>query len=163
QNMEFGDIIYFILLVFFVILGFFNNSKEEKDSQKKQKKSQLPPLTPVFRPGGDWLEPKEKKNYDRQRSSPTPPPVHTSSSGPTPLPSRDFKSSLTLTADLNRYSSASQSLFVDEEGEKSVYRNDASGANTAGRHWIISDLQSDSAKDELRKGIIYSELLKTKF
>jgi hypothetical protein len=44
QNMEFGDIIYFILLVFFMILGFFNDSRKKKNKQKQQAEMESDPL-----------------------------------------------------------------------------------------------------------------------
>jgi len=172
QNMEFGDIIYFILLVFFMILGFFNDSKKKKDKQEQQPEEHSRPYFDV--PEEDipprWLEPNVlKKN---QTTSP-PPPVSVVEEGRTA-----FQSSMDLTTDFAKESSLKSSIFVYDadvsydkdadtqdiaEMSDSYLQKTADGEKRSSPHPLIGDLYGDAGREELMKGLIIGEIMQRKY
>lgn len=173
QNMEFGDIIYFILLVFFMILGFFNDSRKKKKQQQQLEEETAPYSGPGEgtppRPSAPPVKVPRKKEKKEER------PV--------------FQSSLEQVTDYKKYDSGEEIEFnydtdsVDdfEEGipmlhesmlGKSTLRETpaapggrrASDSQRRGTpHPYLTDLYKDESIDALKKGLIYSEILQRKY
>lgn len=156
--MDFGDIIYYVLLVFFMILGFFNNSKKKKASEKSQTNQPQPERDlPTF----EFPKiPETFKNINRRK---TPPPVPVTKTERYKRP--EFQSSMDLVTDFEGESSLKGSIYVDDGTFKNVYERDriTSSEKTQLVHPLIKDLHSANLKNEIRKGIIYGEILKPKY
>ncbi len=163
QNMEFGDIIYFILLLFFVILGFFNDSRKKRNLQQKQHDRSAE----VFPGEGDDepFSPYLPRPYVVEIPPAVPPRV--------PKDVRPgFRSSLDLVTDFEGQSSLKSSIFVydadasfDQEtapGELNSEQLSSVGWNLS-THPLLAELNSDAGPDALRKGLIYGEIMQRKY
>lgn len=163
QNMEFGDIIYFILLLFFVILGFFNDSRKKRNLQQNQHDRSAE----VFPGEGDDepFSPYLPRPYVVEIPPAVPPRVQ-----------KDvrpgFRSSLDLVTDFEGQSSLKSSIFVydadasfDQEtapGELDSEQLSSVGWNLS-THPLLAELNSDAGPDALRKGLIYGEIMQRKY
>lgn len=171
QNMEFDDIIYFILLVFFMILGFFNDSRKKKDKQKQQSEEHSRPYFDV--PEEDipprWLEP----NVLEKTKTPPLPPVSIVEEGRTA-----FQSSMDLTTDFAKESSLKSSIFVFDadvsydkdpdtldiaEMADSYLQKTTDGEKRGSPHPLLGDLYGDAGRKELIKGLIIGEIMQRKY
>lgn len=191
--MEFGDIIYFLLLIAFMVLGFFNDARKRKKKEEALKKRGASPLPdnyseepygseeyhgssggPYGYPEGDYLPP----------LSPPLPPIRELQST---LSTSDYMKSGTGAAtsyDYDLYdnvrSSLSEASFSHLAGSpyipdspslpdspdipvESRGRRTYDGKNRGGVHPLVAELQGEDATNELRKGIIYSELLNRRY
>lgn len=170
QNMEFGDNIYFILLVIFMILGFFNDSRKKKNLQKKQTDMN----TSV-----DMEEPDETfyQKMERQRKvymeKTTPPPAVPPVVPPVKDPHTQFQSSMDLVTDFEKQSSLKSSIFVFDADSSFAQDTDSSDIfnkkaavfqqQRTGLHPLIADLMGDGGLEELKKGLVYGEILRRKY
>lgn len=176
QIMEFGDIIYFILLVFFMILGFFNDSRKKKNQQKQQSAEQSRPYfdepeenIPSYRP--------EPRALSRTKTVPPTPSRLKVEEGRTA-----FQSSMELTTDFAKESSLKSSIFVFDAdssydlGSDSVEIADMMDTylqksqeetnedmKSSFSHHLIFDLLGNEGRQELKKGLIYGEIMQRKY
>ncbi len=154
--MDFGDIIYYLLLIFFMILGIFNNSKKKKAEQQSQI-----PKTESDSPTFDFPKlPETIKNINRRK---TPPPVPVTK--PETYKRPQFQSSMDLVTDFEGESSLKGTIFVDEGDFDNISVSDPiTSAETSNIvHPLIKDLHRNNRINEMRKGIIYGEILKPKY
>lgn len=156
--MEFGDIIYLILMFAFLVFGIF------KDSGKKQKK--VSKSTQPVNSEEDFRE-LVREIFQRPQREPVPPPtpkavsrkqpvkpIIVSSEGSRPV----FQSSMELVTDFEGASSLKESafmsqLFSDREELKPVEKV----------HPVLEQLRGGEGVSEIRKAVIYSELLERKY
>ena len=170
--MESGDIIYFILLVFFMILGFFNDSRKKKqqkqaEAQRRAEAQQLPEVD--FHP---LLDEEEEPIFQQPRNT-------KQKSLPPPLPATysakerydNFQSSLDLVSIHEEPSTLSSYTFdydansfyeVDPDSldAPDTVREDKSGKLL---HPLLQGLRSDTFREELKKGLIYGEIMQRKY
>jgi hypothetical protein len=166
--MEIGDLFYIIILSLFMILGFFNDSRKKKNEQKQQSQSKpdtyqldepevIPPLYKKITPPNPnvlnrkqtW-EHKNLKRYSAEGQS-------------------VFKSSMGLLTDFSKESSLKNSIYVNDTGETYMQVTDSHNRmtsfdnNQAIGNDIKNDLIGENSRNELVKGLIYSEILKRKY
>ena len=165
--MEIGDLFYIIILSLFMILGFFNDLRKKKNEQKQQSQpkthtyqSDEPDVIPPLYKKNTPLDPdilKRKKSRERESSN------EYSKEG-----NIVFQSSMNLLTDFSKESSLKSSIYVNDTGE--TYTQNAESDNSMEIYDnniilgndIINDLTGDNKRNELVKGIIYSEILKRK-
>lgn len=187
QNMDFGDIIYFLLLIVFMVLGFFNDARKRKKKEEQLKKKSSTPLPSEYTvvdygpsegshgyPEGDYLPP----------PSPLLPPIREYQSTLSPSDFTKYGSEATTSYDYNSFnnvrSSLSEASFAHLAGssyipdsptlpdspempDESRSRRTSDGKNRGGVHPLVAELHGEDATNELRKGIIYSELLNRRY
>lgn len=143
KYMDVGDIIYYIVIVIFILFGFFNKSKKE-EKKKQMTTSQRP--SPVT--GLPQLPNKQKNKGIRIERPQQPPP---------PVKRPEFQSSLNLVMNFEGESSLQNSIYVNENEV-----SEAEQTNTETVHPIVGELiQADV--NELRRAVIYSEILHRKY
>jgi hypothetical protein len=172
--MEIGDLIYIILLLLFMILGFFNDSRKKKEQQNQQQK---PNPKPDFQPEDreitqsppPFLTEDQVKRFEFQKER----RVKQGDS------KNVFQSSMDLTTDFKKESSLGSSIFrneadslyeqvadipglYDSDSEMEVIQ-ESTGETKYGTHPIVEDLIGVNRTEELKKGLIYSEILKKKY
>src|SRR5690554_328759 len=165
--MEIGDLFYIIILSLFMILGFFNDSRKKKNEQKQQSLPKthtyqsdepevIPPLyKKITTPDPNTI--KRKKSLERKTSN-----KYSKEGSPV------FQSSMDLLTDFSKESSLKSSIYINDTGE--TYTQDTESHNRMETYDnniilgndIINDLTGDNKRNELVKGIIYSEILKRK-
>lgn len=169
--MEFGDIIYFILLVFFMILGFFNDSRKKK--RQKQAEAQDQPeaeLRPFFEEEKEEVVPPQPQVMKRKAS---PPPI------PATFLERDvhkeFRSSLDLVSIHDEQSSRpgysydynANSFYEKDPNSPDIadtYHSDTSEKIVKGIiHPLIKELREEAGREELKKGLVYGEIIQRKY
>jgi len=164
--MEFGDIIYLIILLFFMILGFFNDSRKKKNRQEKEQGGNADPF-PDEREE-TILQTLEKEI--RKRKTSVLPPVPADYSGKDVH--RTFQSSMDLVTDFEGQSSLKSSIFVYDADSSFAQDTDSSDifnkkAPAIGQrpvvHPLIADLMGDGGREELKKGLVYGEILRRKY
>ena len=154
--MESGDIIYFILLVFFMILGFFNDSRKKKqqkqaEAQRQAEAQQLPEVE--FAQNPKTLPPplpttySAKERYDNFQSSLDLVSIHEE---PSTLSSYIFD------YDANSF----YEIDLDSPDLPEIAREDKSGKLS---HPLLQGLRSDTGREELKKGLIYGEIMQRKY
>jgi hypothetical protein len=166
--MEFGDIIYFILLVFFMILGFFNDSRKKKNKQKESGGNTKPVDEAIDETFFQKMERQRNSRMDKKKT--TPPALPPAYSG------RDvhtqFQSSMDLVTDFKKESSLKNSIFVFDADSSFAQESDFSDApdkrvsavqKDTSLHPLVADLFGDGGLEELKKGLIYGEILQRKY
>ncbi len=146
QFMEFGDILYIIALIFFFVFGIFNDARKKK----KQVSQNTPPLNQEVFPERIPKRQVPKTIKSRVKENlppPAPKPVH-----------REFQSSLDLVSNYEGQSSIKSSIFVDDLREHYKEQRE-----TQAVHPILKELKSEGGSEEIRKAIIYSEILQRKY
>lgn len=168
--MEFGDIIYFILLVFFMILGFFNDSRKKKQQQQKQSEAQERSET-EFRPFLDEEQeiiPPQSQGKKRK----TPPPIPAAYSAKERYD--NFQSSIDLVSIHEEPSTLSSYTFdynvnsfyeldpdsPDSPDSPDNVREDQSRKSL---HPLLQGLRDGTGREELKKGLIYGEIMQRKY
>ena len=167
QNMEFGDIIYFILLLFFVILGFFNDSRKKKQREQVEAQ-QLPEVEfpPIVEDDNDkeLFSTMKDTNYNNLH-----PPIPTTYSAKERYD--NFQSSLDLVSIHEEPSTLSSYIFdydlnsfyevdVDSLDATDIAREEKSEKLL---HPLLQDLKSYAGGKELKKGLIYAEIMQRKY
>lgn len=158
--MDFGDIIYLVLLLFFMILGFFNDSRKKK--QKREAKNPFPPIEME----GDIFP------------VPMPPEAPSSSTSSTAVRKntrKEFQSSADLVSIHDKQSSQpgyafdyDLNSFYDRQPEspeisETYQRDTREGAdNFLSNNPLLGELRNNSV-EELRKGLIYAEIIRLKY
>jgi len=167
QNMEFGDIIYIILLVFFMILGIFNDSRKKKNKQK-QVDNDYP--TPVSEKIDETFFEKMERQRNRYTEKTAPPPSLPSYSGKEVH--TKFQSSMDLVTDFEGQSSLKSSIFVydadssfaqDTDSTDLFNKNSSSVKKNSEVHPLVKELLEDGGIEELKKGLIYGEIILRKY
>ena len=133
--MDVGDIIYYIILVFFLIFGFFSKSNKQKKTQESRNPPSFPRRSHIPETPASKVSAKQS--------------IHT----PPPVKKRGFQSSLDLVTDFEGESSLKNSMFSQNKDMEE---------QSLTPHPLMSEIGNIGA-GELRKGIIYSEILKRKF
>lgn len=159
--MESGDIIYFLLLIGFMVLGFFNDSRKRKKKEEELRKKGSGPLP------GDY--PEEPYGYpgDYHDSSGRhygyPEGHHLPPEPPTAPSMGELQPSLS-SPDYMRYGSEATIGYDSPEiPVESRSRRTSDGKNRGSIHPLVAELYGENATNELRKGIIYSELLNRRY
>ena len=173
QNMDFGDIIYFLLLIAFMVLGFFSDARKRKKKEEELKRRGPVPL-PSEQMEDDYLPP----------PSPMLPPIREFHSTLSPSDFSKYGSEATSSYDYNSFdntrSSLSDASFSHLAGSsyipdsptlpdspempvESRSRRTSDGKNRGDVHPLVAELHGENASNELRKGIIYSELLNRRY
>lgn len=146
QNMDAGDIIYLVIAFFLMILGFFNKSKEKrKEAANKSAQNSSAPYPPIPTP---TLNNKENRDAEKKRVKPPPPPK--------PI----FQSSLDLVTDFEGESSLKG--FKTEKDLAFSYE-EKTNTHPATYHPAIMPLLEEDTLNEIRKALIYKEVLDKKF
>lgn len=168
--MESGDIIYFILLVFFAILGFFNDSRKKK--QQKQWEAQNRPEVesrPFF---DEEREVIPSQPQVRRRKVSLPPPVPAAYSGAEVH--REFRSSIDLVSIHDEqssrpgysydYDAGSYEKDPDSPDIADTYHGNSEEKVVKGSlHPLIRELREEAGREELKKGLIYGEIIQRKY
>jgi hypothetical protein len=159
--MESGDIIYFLLLIVFMVLGFFNDSRKRKKKEEELKKRNPIPFP------GDY--PEEQSGYPKE--------YHGSSGenyGSEVTSSYGYDSFDNVRSSLSEasFSHLASSLHIPDSPRlpdspeipvESRSRRTSDGKDRGGVHPLVVELHGENATNELRKGIIYSELLNRRY
>jgi hypothetical protein len=167
--MEFGDIIYFILLVFFMILGFFNDSRKKKNLQKKQTGTNSVPVPDKIDETFYQKMERQRNKLGNEKTTPPPalPPTYSGKEVHT-----QFQSSMDLVTDFKKESSLKSSIFVFDADSSFAQESDSSDDFNSKRpavqkgssvHPLVRDLLTDGGMEELKKGLIYGEILQRKY
>lgn len=155
--MEFGDIIYLLLMLAFFVFGIFNDSKKKKKKIDKSTEPINREIREVFR---EVFQNKEKQPVP----PPTPKAVKKKSQVATPTISSAkstrpaFQSSLDLVTNFEGESSLKGSMFASELFDKQKEMKMAEIF-----HPILEQLRSKDGQSEIRKAVIYSEILNRKY
>ena len=157
--MEFGDIIYLLLMLAFFVFGIFNDSKKKK--KKISKSTQPVNLEEEFR---DVF----REVFQKPQRQPIPPPTpktvknRSQLARPAMTSARstryEFQSSLDLVTDFEGESSLKGSLFASE-----LFDNRSEMKTVETVHPILEQLRSKDGQSEIRKAVIYSEILNRKY
>jgi hypothetical protein len=151
--MESGDIIYFILLVFFMILGFFKESRKKKQQRQQRLEEESRPFVDEERDERRWRE--------EYRTVPPPAPAVPAEQGV----HREFRSSADLVS--IHVEQSPQSSYAFDYDANSFYEKDPgfSGREEAekpsARSWIGEP--GSGMHDDLKKGLIYGEIIQKKY
>lgn len=160
--MEFGDIVYLILMLGFIVFGIFNDSKK--------KKRKIDTSTPPLNPENERRVPEVfREIFQTPDKQSVPPPVPRTSSKKTsqkaaskampPKTTRPvFQSSMDLVTNFEGESSLKGSMFASDLMEKQTEMT-----STETFHPILEQLRSKDGQAEMRKAIIYSEILNKKY
>ena len=164
--MESGDIIYFILLVFFMILGFFNDSRKKK--QQKQSEAHGRPETefPPFLDGEREIIPPPQPQGKKRKA---PPPIPAAYSAKERYD--NFQSSSDLVSIHEKPSTLSSYTFdynvnsfyeldPDSPDSPDSVREDQSRKSL---HPLLQGLMDGTGHEELKKGLIYGEIMQRKY
>ncbi|HHU97125.1 MAG: hypothetical protein QM237_07075 [Bacteroidota bacterium] len=185
--MEFGDIIYFLLLIAFMILGFFNDARKRKKKEEELKKGGSIPLPDDYpeeyhgSSGGHY-------GYPEGHYPPPQPPLAPSTgefqSSLRPSEYMEYDPGSTTGYDYGSFnnvrSSLSEASFSHLAGSsyipdspslpdspempvESRSRRTSDGKDRGGIHPLVAELHGEDAPNELRKGVIYSELLNRRY
>ena len=185
--MEIGDLIYIIILGLFMILGFFNDSKKKKNQQKQEQqprphtfhdeaddidrvpKRSTPPPILVDYDRKNILKKEKNKEYlekwEREKHKKEGEVV--------------FQSSMDLLTDFSKESSIKSSKYITEadlmyESEPEISSIDIDDPDSPEMpempekdryllHPLVRDLLGENSREELTKGILYSEILRKKY
>lgn len=152
QFMEFGDIIYIIVLIFFFVFGIINDSIKKKNAQKQNVPS---PGKPVIKSKKTSTTPPKIPYQDIGHEAP---PAVYKETGKTPA-HREFQSSLDLVTNFEGESALKGSMF----GNRTDYLYEEPESISSSENRMDKKSPFFMGYDELKKGIIYSEILKRKF
>jgi len=167
--MEFGDIIYFILLLFFMILGFFNDSRKKKNLQKKESGGSTTPVSEVIDETIYQKIERQRNRLNKEKTTP-PPAIPVAYSGKEVH--TKFQSSMDLVTYFRKESSLKSSIFVFDADSSfaqdidtsDAFSNNASTTPKRSRlHPLVTDLLGEGGKEELKKGLIYGEIIQRKY
>lgn len=155
--MEFSDVIYLILMIGFVVFGIFNDSKK-----KKSKTGTItPPINPYALEEGD---------RETQKKVDAPPvvlrkkPILSTKQKPTSKKltskndSSEFQSSIDLVTDFE-----AESSLKDFKKRMSLMKEVSEPYEFPTEHPLLEDLANQDKTIEMKKAIIYSEILKRKY
>ena|SRR5690554_4443991 len=167
--MDIGDLFYIIILALFMILGFFNDSRKKKNEQKQQSEPNYSPfdveemeehIPPLFKKTPPSLPKNLEKKMFREKESNN----KYSKEGRVV-----FQSSMDLVTDFKKESSLGSSFtttntdYIYEQSDESKEAVTSQSKHRLMHHSFIKDLTGEKRKSELKKGIIYSEILKRKY
>jgi hypothetical protein len=157
--MEFGDLIYFILVIAFMILGFFNDARKRK-KRKMEQEASAPHQNSQKQPKNQH---KVEDSDDWWKNSPKTPPIPTTKK-PAPYVRKEFQSSLDLVTNFEGESSLKGSIFVQDPAFLNIYEQKRKQKQSPPPvHPLVRDLLNDSGNKELKKGLIYGEILQRKY
>jgi hypothetical protein len=154
--MEFGDIIYFLLIVVFMILGFLNDYRKRR--RRQQEKEASAPYDDFQR----QFENQKKADDldDWWNAKPAQPPTV---KAPPVYVRKDFQSSIGSAASYEGQSALGSSAFAQGANFENFYEKRRQGQTATTVHPLLQDLLSDSGTEELKKGLIYKEILQRKY
>ncbi|MDR0334151.1 MAG: hypothetical protein LBI15_11920 [Dysgonamonadaceae bacterium] len=157
--MEFGDLIYFILVIAFMVLGFFNDARK----RKKRKMEREASTSHQDSQKQSENQHKVEDSDDWWRNLPKTPPIPTTKK-PTPYVRKEFQSSLDLVTNFEGESSLKDSIFVQDAAFTNIYEEKRRRKQSPPLvHPLVRDLLNDSGNKELKKGLIYGEILQRKY
>lgn len=158
QNMDSGTIIYLIIGAALLLFNFINSSNKQKKRREQEEVARQ--STEYHREYETSGETHDADDWWRQM-----PPTPVASPPYIPSPVRkEFQSSLDLVANFDGESSLKSSIPVQDSGFANVYETKRRRKQSPPpMHPLVRDLLNDTGTDELRKGLVYSEILKQKF
>lgn len=163
--MELSDVVYLILMLGFVVFGIFNDSKKKKrkldssteslngdedesevrdvfrDIFKKFEQQHTPPPTPVATSTTKRKQPTHEKRFKQSAGA-----------------MDSFESSMSLVTNFERESSLKDFRFANESLEVSDFPDTDKTV-----HPLLNDLTGGDIQAEIRKAILYSEILNRKY
>ena len=147
--MDLGDLIYLLVFAFIAILGFFN--KSEKEKQAKKKSANQPTISQQM-PDVSRRVQDQRKFEEKRIPIPVAEPV---------VKKREFTpSSSTIKSSIEGQSSIRGTLFQED----SFFKDSETNMTKKEIHPLISELtESTTAHQELRKAVLYSEIMNRKF
>ena len=147
--MDSGTIIYLILGAILLLFNVFNSSNKRKKRQEQQEAARQRTDSQNHYDEAEsdedwWLKPS---------AQPTPTGIP-----PTPYIRKEFQSSLGSAVGYGEEPAFAQgsSRNIEKRGSRKIRR-------VATMHPLLKDLSSDSGTDELRKAVIYGEILQRKY
>lgn len=143
--MELGDIIYILVLFSFFIFGIIKDIKK-KGASKQQN---LPPNIPTPQPIGKKSKSTNTISQKKRNKAATPPIPEMATTG----------NSMTSSFALEGSSSIQERHFLYENQNK----DDNSFVSTNRMHPILKELKGENRSEELRKAIIYNEIINRKY
>ena len=160
QNMEFGDIFYFILILLFAILGFFNESNKKKKLKQQNSEEDFRPII-----SDESDEPFLHHPLPQTRDLP---PAVPHQAQKTARP--EFRSSLDLVTDFTKLSSLKDSIFVYDADDSFAQSASDTGMEqetlsetNSSLHPLVAELIGEGGEDALKKGLIYGEIMQRKY
>jgi hypothetical protein len=157
--MEFGDLIYFILVIAFMILGFFNDARKRK-KRKLEQEASTSHQNPQKQSENQY---KVESSDDWWRNLPKAPPVSTTKKS-APYARKEFQSSLDLVTNFEGESSLKDSIFVQDAAFTNIYEEKRRQKQAPpSTHPLVRDLLNDSGNNELKKGLVYGEILQRRY
>ena len=161
QNMEFGDIFYFILILLFAILGFFNESNKKKKLNQQKSEEDFRPII------SDESDEPYLHHLPLPQKRDLPPAVpHQAQKTARP----EFRSSLDLVTDFAKLSSLKDSIFVYDADDSFAQSASDTGMEqetlsetNSSLHPLVAELIGEGGEDALKKGLIYGEIMQRKY
>ena len=154
QNMEFGDIIIWIIALLSLIFSVFNSSrKKRKEREEAARCTRTSPQHTHNEVESDddwWLKPSTA-------------PIPTAKMPPKPYVRKEFQSSLDLINSYDEDSSSEDAAFGKKRGRKNIYEKRRKSHTDRAVHPLLKDLLNDSGTHELKKGLIYGEILQRRY
>ncbi|MDD2552441.1 MAG: hypothetical protein PHO84_06235 [Dysgonamonadaceae bacterium] len=151
--MDIGDIGFLIVALIVFVINFLVKAKKDKTQSEKPVAPELTEpwevkekLPPIFENTFDW----ERKPEVIRKKTPRPVPV---------IP-ESYESKKIRLQSQEGMSSLSESLFKDDEMESVSYDEDS---DSDSEFYIEDIFHGSNITDELKKGIIYSEILHRKY
>ena len=148
--MDSGTIIYLILGAALLLFNLFNSSNKRKKQREQQEaarqRTESQPSYSEAESDEDWWLKPSTQSIPKGIPS-------------TPYVRKEFQSSLGSAASYGEESSAfaqGSSRGIEKRGGRKIRR-------AATVHPLLKDLLNDSGTDELRKGLIYSEIFQRKY
>lgn len=153
--MEFGDIIYILVLFSFFIFGIIKDIKK-KEASKQQN---LPPNIPTPKPLGKKSKSETSTSQKRRNKEVIPPPmpdvVTKSQYG-----YKDISSSTRPSFAFEGISALQERQLTHQISQN---RNDNPFVSKDRMHPILKELTGENRSEELRKAIIYNEIINRKY
>jgi hypothetical protein len=156
--MEFGDIIYFLAIVVLMILGFLNDYRKRR--KRQQEKATSAPYDDFQRQVENQKRADDLDDWWNAKPVLPPPPTV---KAPPVYVRKDFQSSIGSAASYEGQSSLGQSAFAQGANFENFYERRRQGQTVTTVHPLLQDLLNDSGTEELRKGLIYREILQRKY
>lgn len=157
QKMDLGDIIYIIIAFILMIFGFFNKSKQNKEQEKQTK---LPKPIPIFPDVESSHHEVNSESYEQHFDVPE--NIENVDHVAPPSSRPVFQSSMDLITDFKKESSIHpiETTYSKEE----QYRMEQTMEEIHDeQHEILHDLLRSDSSDELRRAVLYKEILEPRF
>ena len=167
QNMEIGDIIFYLLGILFLVFSFFNSTRKRKRREMEQEEA-ASKRDFQHEYDNQRHEADDEEDWWMKPSSPQP-QVKTSTVAPAYV-KKEFQSSIDLATDFTKESSLRGSIFVDDGNfgtNVSTITPEKRGSRKVRKpavvHPLVRELVNEPGTEELKKGLIYSEIFQRRY